>query len=834
MKTSLGLTVAGVVLTTVMGSGAIAQTTPETLESQDIPTGTAADLQISPRIGIGHTSSGSGYDGTTRFEGFVPLRQIPGADITFLESRFLLDNDGDIGGNIILGHREYDEPDDRIWGGYVAFDSRETDDNTFHQLGLGVETLGEIWDARINGYIPLGDSSQLVDEDIFDTGVQNNARFEENLLLLSQRREQRITRIREVALGGFDAEVGARIAHWDGGDLRGYGGIYFYGGEGVSDSLGWRLRLDANPTDTIDLGLAVQHDDIFGTNVIASVGITFPGTRPVGPITDAEIVQARLGEPVVRNYSIAIDTQTETDVIVDEEIEPLINPEEEGAYQFQHVVLGREGGDGTFENPFGTVEEALDATISDGNAVVYVDQGNAEEIPAFTIPERVRVLSQGPRQFLAGLPFADFPITSSRLPFSPVTNFDDGILVELPFSGDGNFPVIQDGNAATLVRMRDRTILSGFLLEDAPQTAIVANDAVDIEIRENTITNSGERGIFLSDVSGSLVMFDNEITNSRGDNNSGQGIFILNQSEEAIDVTIDNHLLDNNRIGLEFQASGDRNRFVSPSQIINVTDTEIINSRDQGIFIQADNLGNQRVSFENGDVLDSGAEGLLVQSLSGGSQEVSFADSILSGSGSSGIVVQAGELDGTFTAAQEIFIRNSVIEDNDGIGIDIEGNESVAQELTIRDNIIRNNEGDGIRAIVNNNGFLEFVTDEDNESLGISGNTITGNAGQGINIEANDASTVVADIQDNTLRRNQTRGLPDLEITTTSTTNNACVVVVNNTTAGGIQLDNNSTGLPSFFEVGDLGNLSVSNVGGVTLLPDESVFTNLPDVTSCF
>ncbi|MBD1996570.1 right-handed parallel beta-helix repeat-containing protein [Leptolyngbya sp. FACHB-541] len=820
---------------------AIAQT-PETdiSEPESAPlseTGSAVDLVIPSRLGVEHSTSGGGFDGVTQFEGFIPLRQDPGQNITFFVPQLLLDNDGNIGGSLLLGHRFYSQSRDRIFGSYVAFDSRETHNNTFHQLGLGLESLGETWDFRINGYLPLGSSRQLADERRFDTGFDISSGFEENLLVLSSRREQQINRLYEAALFGLDAEAGVKLAEWDEGndDLRAFGGVYFYDAISTDSTLGWRLRLEARPTQNFTLGLALQNDDIFGTNIVLSTGLTWPRVRPRGPITEVEDVPARLGETIVRLPNIPIDAQQESETIVDEFTEPLMNPEEEQPYRFVHVTLGQQAqGDGTFENPFGTVEEALEDTLSDGNNIVYINGGNNPDIPAFTIPDRVRVLSQGPVQLLAGLPFPGFPEAPARLPFSPVVNYEDGILVHLPFSGDGNFPRIQDAGATDLVAMSDRTVLSGFRIANARGNAVISNQAENIEIRDNAITNAGERGIFLNEVTGSVVLFNNSITGSRGGAGSGQGILIRNSTDGDVEATIQSHQIVDNRVAIETSALGNLTQGFDPQQIVNITDTNLRNSGEQALLATASNSGNQQISFRDGNILNSGAEGLLIQATNIGSQELILENSTVRGNGGDGIRTQSGTPNGFSTAAQEVFIRRNQIINNGGDGISIESNEVAAQELAIDANVIQGNGGAGIRGVANNLSFQEYVTDAANSSLGISNNVISGNGDQGIVLTTNDSATLITDIQENSLSDNTTGGNPEVEVTASSSTTDVCVVLNDNTSATGIRLDNNSLGAPGLFEVGDLPTVSSRNIGEVFVEPNSSVFTNKAGAPSCF
>jgi hypothetical protein len=805
------------------------------LPDSSVTLNNAIDLRISPRGGLGYNTSGAGTNNFIHLEGFLPLRQQVGENLTFLDSRLLLDDEGNLGANLLLGHRFYDERGDRIWGAYAGADLRGTDDSHFTQLGLGMESLGRIWDFRINGYLPLGNTRQVIDEDIRNGAVQTRSGFQGNLLVLERSQERQISQTAEAALGGLDLEVGARLARWDEGDLRGYVGAYFLDGAEVDGALGWRVRLESRPIDNLQLNLRLQDDSIFGTNVSFSVGLAFPRIRPKGPIDAPERVVARLGEPLIRNNSIAVETQQETRVEVDRTTRPLMNPEEERPYQFQHVTLGATGGDGTFERPFGTVAEALAATRSDGNDIVYIDQGNNAEIPAFTIPDRVQVLSQAPVQILAGMPFPGFPRRAVRLPFSPITNFDEGISVQLPLSNDGRFPLIRGGGSGSLVTMGDRTTLSGFRLADAAENAVIGNNVANVEIRDNTITNSGSRGIFLNGVTESVVMFNNTITGSRGGTGSGQGILIQNGVDNSVEVTIADHQLSNNRVGLEIAGTGDTTRQLGAEQRVSINDATLQSNREQGLLMTAENFANQIVTFAEGTIRNNLGNGVEISANRAASQELTLTESAIGNNQGDGIRVFDGTQGGSSTAAQEVFIRGNTIEGNTGFGLNLEVNEVGTQEFAISDNTIRTNGNGGIRAVANNSGFQEFVTDASNESAGINNNVITNNGGRGAVLTANDRATLVADIQNNQLEGNNTSGQPDLDVATRSNTAQSCVVARNNTIRSGIRLDNNSAGsVQGLFEVGDINTISTRNVGTVTLVPNASVFTNKPGAASCF
>jgi trimeric autotransporter adhesin len=475
-------------------------------EAVPIPASTkAADLVITPRVGVGYTTPGGGYDGFANIQGFIPLMQTPGKDLLFLEGRFLLDNDANPGGSLVLGYRAYQATAKRIYGAYLAYDNRDTGSNVFSQVGLGLETLGEGWDARINGYIPAGNTRQTVRE---TTIASNNysvssTRFQANSLLASGTRQQLTIRDLEAAMAGFDAEIGGRLVKFpdDGGDLRGYGGLYYLSATGSPSVVGVRGRLEARVTDNLLLGVAVQHDGLFGTNVFGTIALTLPGVRPKGAAP--KTLLARMAESPTRIGTIAIDQQRETTNITVPFDLAIENPATGQPYVFQHVTLGVGGGNGTFENPFGVMQSALDATQSDGNAIVYVQAGSNPGIPAFTIRDRVQVLSTFPTQIIPaafqGQRIAD---------------------VRLDLSGVGAIRPTVNGT----ITMGSDTVLSGFDITSATGAGVTFNTVRNVEIRDNAIANTADSGILGNGVS-NLLLLRNQINRA-----TNQGIYIQNTS----------------------------------------------------------------------------------------------------------------------------------------------------------------------------------------------------------------------------------------------------------------------------------------------------------------
>ena len=473
-------------------------------EAAPIPASTkAADLVVTPRVGVGYTTPGGGYDGFANIQGFIPLMQTPGKDLLFLEGRFLLDNDANPGGSLVLGYRAYQAAANRIYGAYLAYDNRDTGSNVFSQVGLGLETLGEGWDARVNGYIPAGSTRQTVREStITSNNSVSSIRFQTNRLVASVIQQQLTIRDVEAAMAGFDAEIGGRLVKFpdDGGDLRGYGGLYYLSAAGSPSVVGVRGRLEARVTDNLLLGVALQHDGLFGTNVFGTIALTLPGVRPKGAAPKSLL--ARMAESPTRIGTIAIDQQRETTSITlpvsDLAIE---NPATGQPYLFQHVTAGRSGGDGTFENPFGAVNPALAATRSDGNSIVYVQAGNNSEIPAFTIRDRVQVLSTFPTQIIPAA------FQGQRIPD-----------VRLELSGIGAVRPIVNGT----ITMGSDTVLSGFNITSATGAGVTFSNVNQVDIRDNIIRNTADAGILGNGVA-VANLFRNQIISAQN-----QGVYLQN------------------------------------------------------------------------------------------------------------------------------------------------------------------------------------------------------------------------------------------------------------------------------------------------------------------
>ncbi|NEQ55086.1 MAG: hypothetical protein F6K11_34010 [Leptolyngbya sp. SIO3F4] len=329
----------------------LAQTQQEEPKSSDT-------LRLNPQMGIDfRTGPDTGYESPFGgVYGFIPFSQVPLQSTFFGEGRLNLFTQSEIGGNLRIGYRQHLPGSNLVWGSYVGYDLRHTEfDETFHQLGMGVDLQAADWEVRLNGYLPIGDTRREVSSasSFLDTGtVRSNLRFSGNNLVFDEFRQQSQTTRRqfEAAAGGFDLEGGYRLFDWSDGSLYGHLGGYYLDIPKNGSYLGVRGRLSAEVSDRINAGISISSDGNYGTNVALQIALLLNGqSNRKQNETLEESVLARLGQPVRRQETLAIDRQqTETVSVTTSQNEGVvaINPTTGQSWRFVHVTDGAAGGNG--------------------------------------------------------------------------------------------------------------------------------------------------------------------------------------------------------------------------------------------------------------------------------------------------------------------------------------------------------------------------------------------------------------------------------------------------------------------------------------------------------
>lgn len=189
--------------------------------------------------------NGIGYNkGYTTIEGFFAPYKV-GNWTPFLDVRGHVLNDGQLAANAGLGARYL--TDSRIWGMNTYYDYRNSNHQHYNQVALGLESLGKIWDFRVNGYLPVGDKTSSSYDWDFDKYVGYN-------ILLKGKRE--------FAMKGLSSEAGFHIDHFKKLPIYFAAGPYYLEGKG-KNVWGGQLRGALDLAENIRLEGNTSYDNVF-------------------------------------------------------------------------------------------------------------------------------------------------------------------------------------------------------------------------------------------------------------------------------------------------------------------------------------------------------------------------------------------------------------------------------------------------------------------------------------------------------------------------------------------------------------------------------------------
>ncbi len=706
--------------------------------------GAALRSKILPRIGISEADAGATVPVRTQFSGFVPLWQSSPSEVNpgllFLEGQLGVGSEP-AQGSVLLGYRR--ALNNQILGGYVAYDRRQTTHNSFNQFGFGFERLGN-WDFRLNANLPIGDRRQLIDRTTLEDSVsaQTLAFQGKTLGGIQNRRFDQLQRW-ESALTSIEGEIGGRIGRVGSGDLRAYGGLYALSGQGIDSQLGWQMRLQAQPTDQLSLGLGLQQDALFGTNVRFNIGLSWPGNRSQGKRTPRQELESRLANSVARNSTVLIDEQTQRITDFSESFQIATNPLTGQPYQFEQVASGATG-NGTIET-LSDLTPALAQALTDGNGIVYVRSGN---YPIATVPANVQLLSTAVPQFINTLEFGRIQLPESGSGTQPLlagVNLGSGSTISGATINTTGLPGIALANTTGTVTI-DRTTVTAI---GAP--ALQVRGATNLTIGDSIFVSqqSPTSGVEFSDVTGLVTMTGSSFT--------------LSQPQVGIVASRISGNLTMNAPTTITSPTAQGATIVDSTGLVTIENATITTSGDRGIT--ADRVAN--LTLRNNRIDQARNSGVRVRDSAGTivleNNQVTNTRAVV-GPNTSGIGVEMSRVTG------RVALRGNTISGTasttatapssrpSGQGVAIV-NDAGNLDLTIVDNIISNNSNDGI---------LIGAFFSSNMAIQVQGNQIRNNGtttipGDGINIILRESATVATTIEGNTIEANRGDGI-DLQV----------------------------------------------------------------------
>ena len=186
--------------------------------------------------------------------------------------------------NLGLGRRWLDAYEGQTLGLSVWYDVLNLGQQYDHQVSVGGELLGDVWDFRLNGYFPIGTAR---------TPVATPAGAD------------------IASLTGVEFEAGRRAPGWLGENgVSVYGGWYYYRADRLLTALGGSMRLEAILSDVLKLDARVTSDPLFKTNVSFGITYTLPAAGKCKNCGASSPEYNRLTEPAERNRTVVRGLQS--------------------------------------------------------------------------------------------------------------------------------------------------------------------------------------------------------------------------------------------------------------------------------------------------------------------------------------------------------------------------------------------------------------------------------------------------------------------------------------------------------------------------------------------
>lgn len=581
---------------------------------------------------INHTvGDGVGWNdgGFTQFGGWLPFTEFGSDTMLYGEARTFLTNDAVVGGLWGLGARRYLTDWDRFVGATVYMDRNygSSDISGFGQFTASLETIGEFWDARLNGYFPTNDTVRQLTGANAGTTISGDPFYQGNRIFFPGHANFL------QALQGGDAEIGIPLlpgGQW----LRGYVGYYAYNSNSNKDIEGFRGRLEAQLSDDLSVQGIVTDDRTFGTLVNLNVDIRLGGGRPMRAFPSLT-TRERMYLPVQRNWRIATDTYRDKIKVVARDVG---DHHKIGVAWVDNSAAA--AGDGTVEHPFQTLAQAEAAANID---LILVKHGNGDYDGGISLKDNQRLLGEG-REHLFDA-YAAYGKTAIQGTFN------------LPgFTNDPALTPTLRNAAGDIVTLANNNEVSSFILPDAGGRAIYGAGITDFDLNYLTITNPALGGIVLSNAAGTGVINHTTIDGSLGDAiqiaNVNAAPLNLNISEMAsitnnvralsiladnstIQASVDGYLASANQSGLDLKVAngglldtqitnstfdgstaGDSVRLTSvdPNSrlVMDMRNTTAKGGFGNGLVADASNGGKINATVTNGDFSDSGLDGVRV------------------------------------------------------------------------------------------------------------------------------------------------------------------------------------------------------------------------------
>lgn len=452
--------------------------------------------------GIGYNQGYTSLDGF--FASFDPSDEYW---VPFLDVRGHIFNNGKPAANAGVGVRYVDTS--RVWGVNAYYDFRKTDRHCYSQTSLGFESLGQFWDFRLNGYLPIGSTKSSFYSAQF-------ARFKEHYLILSRKRE--------FALKGGNAEVGFHVEKIQNISFYFAGGPYYLEGEG-KHAWGGEGRAVMDLLDHFRLEANTSYDHLFKWIAQGQISVRFPfgpkkavKQREKGCSLELALWERAL-QRVDRNEIIATDKTHRRSVA--------INPTTKQPYFFWFVD-NTSHSNGTFESPFNTLLAAQES--SNPSDIIYVFSGDGTYTgmnQGIVLQNNQSLLGSGNRyKFRTTHGSIIVPALTSSLPL--ITNVGNPVITCANNNEIAGMHILTNGNVGISCTGIDNAFVHHNVLDFASSTGIlIGTSSGNVTIKDNVINVlNSSNAIFTDTFNGTMIIANNVFNYDNSSDNFG--IHLLN------------------------------------------------------------------------------------------------------------------------------------------------------------------------------------------------------------------------------------------------------------------------------------------------------------------
>jgi parallel beta-helix repeat protein len=427
------------------------------------------------RISARHIENkGIGYNtGYTTLEAFLAAPTDLWAVMPFVDLRGHIFNDGHWAANGGVGLRSLMK--DRVYGAYAYYDYRDTQRKGYNQVSFGLETLGTLWDLRLNGYAVVGDRRTRPYHTQFSQFAGNNIYYTQKF---------------QYALSGGNAEVGFYPLKMQ--DFTLYTGIgpYYLKGPARGAVWGGETRIKFMWKEYVGAELSYSYDHTFKNIVQGQVFLSLP-LGPKGKVRESKkrscidnyLLCQRMIEPVVKHEIIPVTTKKSKNLA--------INPATGHPYTV-YFVNNLSHSAGTYKSPFSTLAAAENA--SEENDLIYVYPGDLKGTGLSS-----GVTLKNGQQLLGATINQDLMTTAGQ--------------ITLPAQASGsNAPLLSNG-AGAVVTLGDNNVVSGLYIQNTAGPGILASGSSNATLTQNYVQGNSRtyNGIELDNVTGSVSVSSNTI-----------------------------------------------------------------------------------------------------------------------------------------------------------------------------------------------------------------------------------------------------------------------------------------------------------------------------------